>query len=211
MPAHPAENEIRALSRRRFLKTGLLVAAGGVAVLGGTFAFLARSPKDAQPKPDHIRALADNEYHLFVAVCAASLPREGNAEGLLPWTQLPLLKHIDELIAGVPAHARGDVAAALKLLDYSTVLTHGKRFADLEADAAQGVLREWNAGGEIKRAVSNLVRKLSYISYWRESATWPAIDYEGPVAVKWGLERIGNAPLPAIYAVADKQNATGSV
>lgn len=200
MPTHPAAPEIRAvanLSRRRLLKTGLLVSAAGVAVLGGTFAFLARSPKDGQPKPAALKALSDREYHLFVAVCAASLPAEGNAEGLLPWTQLPLLANIDHLIAGVPAHARGDVGTAFSLLDYSTVLSHGKRFADLPVADARAVLTDWNQGGDIKRAVSNLMRKLAYVGYWREGATWSAIEFDGPVMQKWGLTKLGNAPLPA--------------
>lgn len=205
MPVHPAEPELRALSRRRFLKTGLLVAGGAVAVLGGTFAWLSRSPKDAQPKPAGIPALTDAEYHLFAAVAAASLPARGNPQGLLDWTALPVLANVGHMIAGVPAHARGDVGAALKLLDYSTVLTHGRRFADLSADDARAVLADWNRAGEMKRAVSNLVRKLVYVAYWRESATWSAIEFDGPVTAKWGLEKLGNAPLPASAA------ATGGV
>lgn len=208
MPAHPAAAEIRALSRRRFLKTGLLVAAGGVAVLGGTFAWLARSPKDAQPKPAGIHALSDREYHLFAAICAAALPGEDNTENLLPWMQVPVLAHIDELIADVPAHARGDVGKALQLFDYAPVLAHGKRFTDLSVADARAMLVAWNQGGEIKRAVSNLVRKLAYIGYWRESATWAPIDYEGPVMVKWGLQRLGNAPLPALYAKSSVNGST---
>ncbi|MFZ5722803.1 MAG: twin-arginine translocation signal domain-containing protein [Pseudomonadota bacterium] len=198
MSRHPAEPEVRALGRRRFLKAALWAAAAGAVALGGGFAWLSRSRKDAQPKPDGIGALDDAEYHLFAAVAAASLPAPGNAAGLLPWNALPILANVDHLIAGVPTHARGDVAAALKLLDYSTVPTHGRRFVDLSVDEARAVLLAWNRGGEVKRAVSNLVRKLVYVAYWRESATWSAIDFDGPVTVKWGLPKLGNAPLPGV-------------
>ena len=198
MPVHPADAEIRALSRRRFLKTALAVSAAGIAVLGGTFAFLARSPKDAQPKPASIAALSDSEYHLFVAVCAAALPGEDNAQGLVPWTQLPVLANIYHLIAGVPADARGDVTKAFVLLDNAAIVSglHGRRFVDLTVEDARAYLVAWNHGNEIQRAISNLARKLAYIAYWRESVTWPAIEYDGPVVAKWGLPRYGNAPLP---------------
>ncbi len=198
MAAHPAAAEIKALSRRRFLKTALAVSAAGVAVLGGTFAFLARSPKDDLKKPADIVALTDSEYQLFAAVCGAALPLEGNAQGLTPWTQLPVLKNIDHLIANVPAHARGDVTKAFQLLDYAPIVSglYGKRFVDLSLDDAREFLGNWGNGNSLQRAVSNLVRRLAYISYWRESATWAPVEFDGPVMEKWGLVRYGNAPLP---------------
>lgn len=204
MAVHPADAEIRALSRRGFLKTTLMVSAAGAVVLGGTFAFLSRSPKDGAPKPEGIRAMSDSEYQLFHAVCMACLPGADNSQGLLPWQQLPVLQNIDHLIAGIPAHARGDVTNAFKLLDHAPIVSgwHGKRFVDLDVAAAREFLDAWNHGGEIARAVSNLVRKLAYIGYWREAATWPAIDYDGPVMAKWGLQRLGNAPLPVRPAAA---------
>lgn len=213
---HPAAPEIRALSRRRFLKTALVVSAAGAAVLGGTFAFLARSPKDKLPKPAGIQALSDSEYHLFAAVCAVSLPGEGNAQGLVPWTQLPVLANIDRLIAGVPAHARGDVTKAFGLFDNAAIVSgwHGKRFVDLPPAEALAYLAAWGEGNKIQRAISNLVRKVAYISYWREAGTWPAIGFDGPVLEKWGLERYGNAPLPvlagsAVPASAGSGNGAG--
>lgn len=199
MPDHPAEAEIRALSRRRFLKYGLIATAGTVAALGGTFAFLARSPKDGEPIQPGIRALSASEYHLLAAVCAASLPGEDNVQGLVPWNTLPVLANLDALIAGVPAHARGDVAGAFKLIDHAPVLGYGKRFADLTAVQAREVLQAWNEGGEIRRAVSNLVRRLAYVAYWQDSATWSAVGFDGPVVEKWGLVRSGNTPMPARY------------
>jgi len=210
MTAHPADAEIRALSRRRFLKYGLVTGAATVTVLGGAFALLARSPKDDQPKPANIVALSSSEYHLFNAVCAASLPAAGNAQGLAGWETLPVLANIDALVASVPAYARGDVATALKLLDLAPITAHGKRFTDLSVADAQDVLRHWNAGGEIRRAISNLVRKLAYVAYWQEGTTWPAVEFDGPVMQKWGLVRLGNTPLPARYARGKNEPVAGS-
>lgn len=213
MAQHPADAEIRALSRRRFLKTGLLVAAAGAVALGGTLAVLSRSPVDGQKKPDGILAMTDSEYALFKAVCVASLPGEGNEHGLLPWTRVPVLANIDHLIAGIPPHARGDVTAAFRLFDHAPIISgwHGKRFVDLDVVSAREFLDAWNHGGEIPRAVSNLVRKLAYIAYWREAATWPAIQFDGPVMEKWGLARYGNAPLPAAAAATPAAAGTGGV
>jgi len=205
-PLHPADPHLQAelkahmqaYSRRRFLRGSLKLLAVGAVALGGVLALRTRSEKDALEKPADIKALGNSEYQLFLAVCAACLPNEGNAQNLLPWMQLPVLKNIDHLVAGIPAYARGDVATALQLFDHGAILSgwHGKRFVDLDVGAARAYLDAWNHGGEIQRAISNLVRKLAYIAYWREAATWPAIDYDGPVLVKWGLERYGNAPLP---------------
>lgn len=167
-------------------------------MLGGTFAFLARSPKDELKRPTGIAALTDSEYQLFVAVCSSALPREGNAQGLTPWTQLPVLKNIDHLVAGVPPHARADVGKAFLLLDHAPILAgfHGKRFVDLPLDDARAFLRDWSQGNSLQRAVSNLARRLAYISYWREPGSWAAVEFDGPVMGKWGLLRYGNAPLP---------------
>lgn len=211
MAQHPADAEIRALSRRRFLKTGLLVTAAGAVALGGTLARLSRSPSDGKTRPDGIIAMSDSEYALFHAVCVASLPAEGNAHGLVPWSGLPVLKNIDHLIAGIPPYARGDVTAAFALFDHAPIVSgwHGKRFVDLDVASAREFLDAWNHGGEIQRAVSNLVRKLAYIAYWREAATWPAIQYDGPVMEKWGLARYGNAPMPLAAAVAQPVATSG--
>lgn len=199
MAAHPATPEIRALSRRRFLKTALAVSAAGVAVLGGTLAWLSRSPTDGQPRPEGITALTDSEYHLFAAVCAACLPAEGNAGGLVPWTGLPVMRNLDRLVAGVPPEARGDVSKALFLLDHAAIVSgwHGRRLVDLPVAEARAYLQAWSDGGPAQRAVTNLVRRLAYVAYWEVPDTWGAIGYDGPVTVKWGLERYGNAPLPA--------------
>lgn len=190
--------ELRALSRRRFLTYTLLATATGAAALAGTFSLLARSPKDAQPRPADIEALTDQEYHLFRAVCAAVLPVDGNAHGLLPWTQVPVLRNIDQLVKQVAQPARGDMTTALKIFDNAAVVSgwHGKRFVDLDVEEARAHLAVWNHGNGIQRALSNLVRKLAYIGYWGEAATWAAIDYDGPVTRRWGLPSLGNAPLP---------------
>ena len=198
MPAHPASAELRALSRRRFLKYALAGTAAAAAALGGTLAFLARSPKDVQPAPAGLVALTAAEYHLFQAVAAACLPGEGNAEGLLPWTALPLAANVDHLVAAIPPHARGDVAKALQLLDHAAIVSggHGKRLVDLDTATARAYLQRWSDGNSLQRAVANLARRLVYVAYWREEATWAPIGFDGPVTVKWGLQRYGNAPLP---------------
>lgn len=199
MSPHPAAGELRALSRRRFLKYALAGTAAAAAALGGTFAWLARSPKDALPAPDGLVALTAAEYQLFQAVAAASLPGADNGEGLLPWTALPVAANVDHLVAAIPAHVRGDVARALRLLDHAAIVSgwHGKRLVDLEVEAARAYLQRWADGNALQRAVVNLARRLVYVAYWREQATWTPIGFDGPVTVKWGLPRYGNAPLPA--------------
>ena len=34
------------------------------------------------------------------------------------------------------------------------------------------------------------------VNYWRDQRAAARIDYDGPVTQKWGIPRLGNAPLP---------------
>lgn len=194
-----AEQAMAPVSRRRFLRWTLLGAAAGATLLGGGLALLARSPRDAEPLPAGITSLTSSEYRLFHAVCVANLPDEHNARGLTAWVSLPVLQNIDGLIADAPTHLRGDISAALALLDHLPILDgfHGRRFVDLEPDVARAYLRACGNGGEIARAISNLARRLAFVAYWQEPATWPPVGYDGPVSARWGLPRLGNAPMPA--------------
>lgn len=195
--ASSATEPMRRLGRRPFLRGLLWGGAAAAAVAGGTFAVLRRSPVDKAPVPGWVQHLRDNEYHLFERMIPVLLPVQGTS--LTPPEQLPVMKNIDHLVGLLPAHLRGDVAKGLVLFDNAAVVSgwHGMRLVDLDVQTARGYFDAWSRGNTIQKALQGLVKQIVYTSYWREPATWPPVEYEGPVSEQWGLAYLGNAPLPA--------------
>lgn len=195
--ASRAAEPIARLGRRPFLKTLLWGGAAVAAVGAGAFAWLRRSPVDDQPVPDWVVHLRPNEYHLFRKMVPVLLPVAGT--DLTPPEEVPVLRNVDHLLGTVASHLREDIGKALVLFDNAAVVSgwHGKRLVDLEPEAARAYFDAWSRGNSIQKAVQGLVKQFVYTSYWREPATWPPVDYTGPVSEEWGLAYLGNAPLPA--------------
>lgn len=194
---HPAA-ALASLPRRRFLRWTLWSGAAVVAVGGGALAVLRRSPLDDTPVPAAIKHLSASEYVLFQRACEVLLPVTGTNLPV-PEKQVPVVAHIDAMMALLDAPLRKDVAAGLTLFDNAALVSgwHGKRFVDLDVDTARQYFDRWSQGGEIQRALASLVKRFVYVGYWRDPQTWPAVQFDGPVSERWGLESLGNAPLPA--------------
>ena len=188
--------DMAGFGRRSFLKWALWGSAGAAAVAAGGIALLRRSPVDDKPVPEHIRHLSATEYHLFHRAIEVLLPVAGSA--LTPLAQVPVMENIDHTMGLVDPHVRKDLAMGLSLFDNAAVVVgmHGKRFVDLDDDAAVAYFDNWSRGGMIQKALATVVKKFVYISYWREPVTWPPVAFEGPVSDKWGIAYLGNAPLP---------------
>lgn len=194
--AEQAAAPIVSLGRRRFLRHALFGTAAVLTIAGGGFAWLRRSPLDREPVPDTIRHLSAAEYHLLQRATQVLLPLSGTS--LAPLSQVPVLANIDHMVGLLPAHIRKQVAAGLALFDNAAVVAgwHGRRFVDLDDAAAVDYFDRWAAGNSIQRALSTLVKRFVYVAYWRDPATWDAVEFDGPVSEKWGLAYLGNAPLP---------------
>lgn len=195
--ANRAAEPVARLGRRPFLKSLLWGGAAVAAIAGGTFAWLRRSPVDNEPVPDWVRHLRANEVHLFSRMIPVLLPVAETE--LTPPERVPVLQNIDRMMGFIAPHLREDVAKGLVLLDNAAVVSgfHGKRLVDLEPEAARAYFDAWSRGNTIQKALQGLVKQFVYASYWREPATWPPVEYDGPVSEKWGLSYLGNAPLPA--------------
>lgn len=194
--AAQAAAPIVSLGRRRFLRHALFGSAAVLAVAGGGFAWLRRSPVDQLPVPETIRHLSDAEYHLLHRATQVLLPVAGSA--LVPLSQVPVVANIDHMVGLLPAHIRKQVGMGLTLFDNAAVIAgwHGRRFVDLDDAAAVDYFDRWASGNSIQRALSTLVKRFVYIAYWRDPVTWEAVEFDGPVSEKWGLAYLGNAPLP---------------
>jgi hypothetical protein len=186
--------DLAPLSRRRFLRWGLGVAAVAV----GGFALLRRSPLDKTPLPAGVTHASLPEYLLISRVASIMLPTAGTA--LVDPRQIPVVANIDHIFAELEPAVRKQLAAGLALFDNMAVLSggHGGRFVDLPDAAAQRYLNDWISSPHMpQRAIAAALTRLANTGYWSDPNTWPPVAYEGPVSRKWGIPSQGNAPLPA--------------
>ncbi len=176
------------LSRRRFF-------LGAAAGLGTTVA--ACTSGSATGLPADLQTLTPGEYRLFQRLAAVFLPT--TAVGLTPVEKVPLFRNIDHMLGLLPEPLRNDLGLGLKLFDYGSYVIgwHFSPFHRLDDASAETYCRAWQDGNEIQRGLFQALRQIVYMSYWREPDTWAPIDYDGPVTAKWGIPRLGNAPLPA--------------
>lgn len=184
------------VSRRRFLKWGLWGTAGVLAVAGGAFSFLRRSARDDLPLPAGISSLSRQEYQLFLRLAQALLPVAGHT-GFPAVEKLPTLQNIDRLLAGMTPSVRKDFGMGLSLLDNAAVLKHGKRLVDLDDEGVRSYMTSWISSGVfVQRALAYAASKIVYTGYFQDSASWAALEYDGPVSRRWGIPMQGNSPLP---------------
>ncbi len=184
------------LSRRKLLKAALWASAGTAAVVAGGFAWLRRSPLDDVAVPEGLKHLSASEYHLFHRAIEVLLPTDGTT--LTPVEQIPVITNIDRFIGLVEPAIREELGIALALFDNAAVFSglHGKRFVDLDDESARQYFDTWSAGNTLQRTLSSVVKKFVYLSYWRDPATWPPVQFDGAVSDRWGIPSLGNTPLP---------------
>lgn len=183
------------LSRRRFLKAGLLVTAGAAAALAGGFALLRRSPHDARATPAGLIYLEPSHYQVFARLTRVLLPTAGTV--LFPADRVPVVANVDAILGALEPSVRRQLLMGLSLFDNAAVLEHWERFVDLPDDEARDYVSRWlNSDVLLKRAIGFAGSKLVYAGYWMDERTWPAIEFDGAVTKKWGIPSRGNQSLP---------------
>jgi hypothetical protein len=90
------------------------------------------------------------------------------------------------------------VRIGMKLFDYGAIVIglHFSRFAKLSSDARIAYIHRWEDGIAMQRGIVDVLKKLTYVSYWRDIDAARAIGYQGPVSVAGGVRNLGNAPMP---------------
>ena len=111
---------------------------------------------------------------------------------------------VDGILADMEPAVLADLDKAVTLFEYGSGLVTGRfsRFSTLSDADAVAVLDEWQNGASLQRGIATVFKKLVYLAYWRHPDTWSAVEFDGPVSVKWGLPSLGNAPLPAEVAAS---------
>ena len=123
---------------------------------------------------------------------------------------VPVLHNIDAMMGLLSQSVRKELAAGLAVFDYAALVSgwHGKRFIDLDSNEAVAYFDRWSQGNSVQRALATVIKKFVYVAYWRDPATWPAIEFDGPVSDRWGLPSLGNTPMPNETANVKKEGET---
>lgn len=183
------ENQLASLSRRRFLKTGLILGTGAATALT-----LPARAFAANAVPTYIQHLSEAEYRLFDKLRVVFLPTE-RFNNLPSTTEVPVMENLDTLVGRMNADTRFLLSLGSKAMEFST-LYKLKRFSSLSNEQALSQLRAWQSGLAVQSGLVISFKTLLGVSYWRDPKTWQALEYDGPVTAKWGIRRLGNFPVP---------------
>lgn len=183
------EGQLASLSRRRFLKTGLIVGTTAATVLS----YPARVFADSGV-PTTIKHLSEAEYRLFNKLREVFLPTE-RFNDLPSTTEVPVMENLDDMVGRLNSDTRFLLALGAKTLEFST-LYKMKRFSSLSNKQALEQVRIWQSGLAIQDGLIVSLKTLLGVAYWRDPRTWQSLEYDGPVTKKWGIRRLGNMPVP---------------
>ncbi|RZU45178.1 hypothetical protein EV700_1991 [Fluviicoccus keumensis] len=183
------ENQLASLSRRRFLKSGLLLGTTAASAL--TFPVRALAD-DALPIGIHHLSLL--EYRVFDRLRTIFLPTQ-RFEQLPSTTTVPVMENLDRMVGRLNGDTRFLLSLGARTLEYAT-LYKMRRFSSLNDEQALNQVRAWQSGISFQGGLVVSMKTLMGIAYWRDPRTWAALDYDGPVSAKWGIRRLGNLPLP---------------
>lgn len=173
------------LYRRTFTKLSLL--SGGAWVLPiGTASATATS----------FLSLTAEERSLIERFAEAMLPTEGTT--LEPRSEVPIVDNVARALALLEEPVLEQVRIGFKLFDYGAVVIgfHFKRFANLSVEERVAYIHRWENGVATQRGIVDLLKKLTYLGYWKDLSACRAIGYRGPVSIAGGVPSLGNAPMP---------------
>lgn len=181
------------LSRRGFLRasviTGAAVTAGCSTLVNGVLG------KDEAPEKLQYRYIKPDQARTLRRLATVMIPSTSGLPS--PLTDVPTLDNLDGMISQMGEETRELVALAIWTFEHRPVLSlNFSDFSSMNYDQALAYVRDMQHGNFIERGVTTTLKTLVTINYWRDSDTWPALDYWGEVTRKWGITSLGNAPLP---------------
>lgn len=184
------------LSRRRFLTAGVRTAAAAGALLalpGQLLAAEANATAKAGGLPQGIKHLTELEYRIFDKLRVVMLPTE--KFDLPSSVDIPVMQNVDEWVGKLNQRTRTLLKLGCDTLEYGS-LYRFSRFSKMSDEKATRHVHNWQTGNVLQRGVISSLKMLLTLGYWQDTRTWPSLQYDGPVTEKWGIRRLGNAPLP---------------
>lgn len=178
------------LSRRGFLRAGAILGTG---VASGVWGVRDALASESMEMPASIRYLTPLEYRVLDKIRTIFFAPE---KFDMPTTvEIPVLENVDAMVGRLNKSVRSNIGLAVRLFEFSSGyrLT---RFSSMDDEAARKYLEKWQNGLSFQRGLITTLKAVIGLGYWRDERTWKALDYDGPVTVKWGIKKLGNAPLP---------------
>lgn len=179
---------LQSLSRRRFLKAGLSVGVGLAALAHGVAARAVEAPPAVSYK-----YLGEVEARVLDKLRRLLLPND--KAGLPSSDDVQVMRNLDAQMGQLGPKARDDLSLAIRGLEYGSLLSFS-RFSRLDDAAAHKQLAAWQKGAFFKRGIVATIKSFVLLGYWRDPRTFSFLEYDGPVSQKWGIQRLGNVPLP---------------
>lgn len=180
------------LSRRSLLRG---VAIGGLALSTGCSRLFGR--KDA-PEALKYKHLSEDEIQTITRLTEVLLPTEQHG---LPSALhvVPTLSNLDAMTGQMQPQTRELLSLALWVFENRPKMSFKfSRFSKLDDEKAREYVLAMQDGAFFERGITSTLKTFITVNYWRDSRTWPGLDYTGPVTDKWGVRRLGNAPLPLV-------------
>jgi len=177
------------LYRRTFTKLGLL--AGASTIVLPSWESLAGAAASRVN-------LTAEERELIDRFSEAMLPTDGSS--LKPRTEVPVVDNVAHALSLLDEPVLEQVRIGFKLFDYGAFLVgfHFTRFVNLPLEKRIGYIHRWEDGMATQRGIVDLLKKLTYLGYWKDLEAGRAIGYRGPVSVEGGVPSLGNAPMPRL-------------
>lgn len=187
---HPVLEGLEPLSRRSLLRG---VAVAGMALTTGCSRLFRRQEPQQAPTYVHI---TPEEARTLEKLTAVFLP---TARHDLPSSlkEIPTLENLDGMVGQMSPQLRELLGLALWIFENRAMVSTGfSRFSAMDDEAAARYVAAMQQGAFFERGITSTLKTLVTVNYWRDARTWPALGYWGPVTEKWGIRRLGNAPLP---------------
>jgi len=169
------------VSRRRFLKLGL-VAGGAVLGIGGGGLLALRG---RAPSVDGLRMLDVHEYRTLQSLVEVMLPRTDAIPIDVGTMDLP--RAFDAFLADEPNHNVSDLRKALVLIEFGPLVFDKKftTFSRLDPVERSDHWESWGASDDVlRRQVSIAMRKFFNLVFFDREEIWPHIGYPGPSLVR---------------------------
>lgn len=179
------------LSRRRFLVHSVCMAATAGAVLALPGQVLAAN--ETGGKPPGIKHLSELEYRVFDRLRTIMLLTQKYS--LPSSTEVPVMQNIDVWVGKLNQRTRLLLTLGAQTIEYGS-LYRFSRFSRMSDAKALRHVHNWQTGNVMQRGIMSSLKMLLTLSYWQDTRTWSSLQYDGPVTEKWGIRRLGNAPLP---------------
>jgi hypothetical protein len=165
------------LSRRKFLKAGL-VAGGALLGVGGGGLLILRG---SAPKVDGLQVLDAHEYQTVKSLVEIMFPRTDAIPIDVEPMDLP--RAFDEFLMGEPKHNVKDLKKALVLIEFGPLVFDRQvsTFSRLDPEARLTHWKGWATSDSLlRRQVSVAMRKFFNLVFFDREAVWPFIGYPGP-------------------------------